>query len=74
MVSSGLARSMSYFVQATFTLIDNSPFTTGYQSLMVRGLATYIRRLLRLNEIQIDVLPSLAATWPQRPLSRSGFG
>lgn len=74
MVTSGLARPISYFIRTTFTLIDNSPFTTGYQSLMVRGLATYIRRLLRPNEIQIDVLPSLAATWPQRPLSQSGFG
>jgi hypothetical protein len=40
MVTSGLARPMSYFVQTTFTLIDNSAFTTGYQSLMVHGLAT----------------------------------
>lgn len=52
MVTSGLARSMSYFVQTTFILSDNSPFTTGYHLLMVRGLATYIRRLLRPNEIQ----------------------
>ncbi len=67
MVTSGLARSMSYFVQTTFTLIDNSPFTTGYQSLMVRGLTTYIRRLLRPNEIQIDVLPSLPPRWALFP-------
>lgn len=61
MVTSGLARPISYFIQTTFTLIDKSSFTTGYRLLMVRDLATYIQRLLRPNEIQIDILPSLAA-------------